>query len=144
MEPRNVAAMIHRHATWQIEPVRTTGTTYRHVIPRERKQVEESSRVAGFILCWFFLQRGGFLHSACAQGLNDNVGTFLRIRLLFLECFTPPRSPHQARPGEPASPEGSSCTVLLGSAIQPHRFYSQRPPERHIGRSLHTLTDGSK
>ena len=42
-------------------------------------------------------------------------GTFLRIRLLFLECFTPPRGPHQARPGEPASPKGSSCTVLSGA-----------------------------
>ena len=41
-------------------------------------------------------------------------GTFLRIRLQFLEYFTLPRGPHQARPGEPASPEGSSCTVLLG------------------------------
>ena len=30
------------------------------------KRVEESSRVACFILCWFLLQRGGFLHSACA------------------------------------------------------------------------------
>ena len=29
-------------------------------------RVEESSRVAGFILCWFILQRGGFLHSADA------------------------------------------------------------------------------
>ena len=70
--------------------------------------------MAGFILCWFIIQRGGFLHSADAQGLNDNVGTFLRIRLLFLQHFTLPRGPHQARPGEPASPKGSSCTVLLG------------------------------
>ena len=53
-------------------------------------------------------------------------GVFLRIRLLFLECFTLPRGPHQARPGEPASPEGSSCTVLLGGPIQPHRLYMQR------------------
>ena len=78
------------------------------------KRVEESSQVARFILCWFFLQRGGFLRSAVAQGLNDKGGTFLRIRQLFLQCFTLPRGPHQARPGEPASPKGSSCTVLLG------------------------------
>ena len=89
---RNVAAMIHRHATFRIQPVRLNGitrqrnrrggnlppatfrippvwlneTTYRHVIPRERKRVEESSQAASFILCWFFLQRGGFLHSADA------------------------------------------------------------------------------
>ena len=38
---------------------------------------------------------------------------FLRIRLLFLQCFTLPRGPHQSRPrGEPASPRGSFCTML--------------------------------
>ena len=75
---RNVAAMIHRQATSRIQPVWLNGTTYRHVIPRERMRVEESSQVASFILRWFFLQRGGFLHSADAQGLNDiryNVST---------------------------------------------------------------------
>ena len=53
-------------------------------------------------------------------------GTFLRIRLLFLQHFTLPRGPHQARPGEPASPKGSFCTVLLGGTIQPHGLYSKR------------------
>ena len=53
-------------------------------------------------------------------------GAFLRIRLLFLEHFTPPRGPHQARPGEPASPEGSFCTVLLGGIIQPYGLYTLR------------------
>ena len=37
MVPRNVAAMIHRHATSRIEPVRLNGTTYRHVIPTVMK-----------------------------------------------------------------------------------------------------------
>ena len=59
-------------------------------------------------------------------GRNDNFGALLRIRPLFLQHFTPPRGPHQARPGEPASPKGSSCTVLWGGAIQPHGLYSQR------------------
>ena len=112
-------------------------------------------------MCWFFVQRSGFLHSADAQGLNDIMGgtprpsplgkgdrrrrwmrrgtafcivgtigaeveTFLRIRLLFLQHFTLPRGPHQARPGEPASPKGSFCTVLLGGTIQPHGLYSKR------------------
>ena len=53
-------------ATFRIQPVRMNDTTPRHVIPSERKRVEESSRVASFILCWFFPQRGGFLHSAGA------------------------------------------------------------------------------
>ena len=53
-------------------------------------------------------------------------GAFLRIRLLFLQHFTLPRGPHQARPGDPASPEGSSCTVLLGGTIHPHGLYSLR------------------
>ena len=43
-------------------------------------------------------------------------GTFLRIRPLFLQHFTLPRGPHQARPqGEPASPEGSFCSVSDGN-----------------------------
>ena len=50
----------------------------------------------------------------CRCGRNDKEVTFLRIRLLFLQHFTLPRGPHQARPGEPASPKGSSCTVLSG------------------------------
>ena len=55
-------------APWQIQPVWLNGTTPRHVIPIG---VEESTQVADFTLRWYFLLRGGFLHSACAQGLND-------------------------------------------------------------------------
>ena len=46
-------------------------------------RVEESSQVASFILCWFIAQRGGFLHSACAQGLNDKGKRFYG----FAYCF---------------------------------------------------------
>ena len=53
-------------STLQIQPVWLNGSTYRHVIPSERKRVEESSQAASFTLCWFFVQRGGFLHSADA------------------------------------------------------------------------------
>ena len=62
-----VGAAILPPATLQIQPVRTKRNHLpRHVIPSERMRVEESSQVAGFILCWFFVQRGGFLHSADA------------------------------------------------------------------------------
>ena len=37
-----------------------------YVIPSEPQWVEESSQVAGFILCWFIIPSGGFLHSANA------------------------------------------------------------------------------
>ena len=99
-------------------------------------RVEESSQVACFILCWLFLKRGGFLHSADAKGLNDKWGTFLRIRPQFLERFTLPRGPHQARPGEPASPEGSFCTVSGGILFYSYVVIIGTPPERHTGRSL--------
>ena len=60
-----------------------TGTTHRHVIPRERMRVEESSRVASFILWWSILQRGGFLHSADAA-----VGMTMLVRFYgFAYCF---------------------------------------------------------
>ena len=118
--------------------------------------------MAGFILCWFFFPTWWIPPLRIRSGRNDNAGTFLRIRPLFPQYFMLYRGPHQARPGEPASPEGSSCTVLLGGAIQPHGLYSIRggrqiaaptdtlvggfiqphggifamPPERHTGRSL--------
>ena len=69
-------------------------------------------------------------------GRNDKWGTFLRIRLLFHEHFTPPRGPHQARLGEPASPEGSSCTVSDGIPVHSYVVITGTFPERHIGRSL--------
>ena len=52
------------------------------------------------------------------SGRNDKGEAFLRIRPLFVQRFTPPRGPHQARPGEPASPERSSCTVSDGHTDQ--------------------------
>ena len=84
-------------ATFRIQPVWTNGTTQcsgddpspfnvamitcadeRHHIstchPEGAQRVEGSSQVASFILWWFFFQRGGFLHSADAQGLNDISG----------------------------------------------------------------------
>ena len=69
-------------------------------------------------------------------GRNDKWGTFLRIRLLFHEHFTPPRGPHQARLGEPASPEGSSCTASDGIPVHSYVVITGTFPERHTGRSL--------
>ena len=48
-------------------------------------------------------------------GRNNNFGTFLRIRPLFVQCFRPYRISliSLALRGEPASPKGSFCTVLL-------------------------------
>ena len=61
-----VGAAISRPPRIEYNLCGQTRTTLRHVIPRERKRVEESSRVADFILRWFIIQRGGFLHSADA------------------------------------------------------------------------------
>ena len=56
------------------KPVGGNGTTPSICHSEGVKRVEESSQVASFILCWFFFQRGGFLHSAGARGLNDKMG----------------------------------------------------------------------
>ena len=46
-------------------------------------RVEESTQVENFILWWFSLQRGGFLHSACAA-----VGMTKELRFYgFAYCF---------------------------------------------------------
>ena len=48
------------------------------------ERVEESSRAASFILCWFFHQRSRFLHSADAP-----VGMTISVRFYgFAHCFT--------------------------------------------------------
>ena len=43
-ESRNVAAMIHRHATFRIQPVWLNRTTPRHVIPSERSEPRNLSK----------------------------------------------------------------------------------------------------
>ena len=70
-------------------------------------------------------------------GRNDKGETFLRIRPLFMQHFAPPRRPHQSRPrGEPASPEGSSCSVSAGLRLNLTEIYPEGSPERHTCRSL--------
>ena len=115
--------MIHRHsspgeglAPWQIQPVWLNGTTPRHVIP---SAVEESSQVADFTLRWYFLLRGGFLHSADAQGLND--------RRFWFGCYKCKRTTIPAlRPGGGRLPPLQWGYHVLGCTIQPHRLYIQR------------------
>ena len=134
---RNVAAMIHRQATFRIQPVWLNGTTYRHVIPSERMRVEESSQVASFILRWFFLQRGGFLHSADAQGLNDIFGAFLRIRLLFLQHFTPPRGP-SGSPRRASFPQGKLLYRVGRHTASFLRRDNRKVPETAVAFMVHS------
>ncbi len=54
------------------------------------------------------------LHCVVPFNRTGSIRNAAPLRPLFKQHFTPPRGPHQARPGEPASPKGSSCTVLLG------------------------------
>ena len=88
MEPRNVAAMIHRQATFRIQSVRTK-RNHPLTCHSERTQwAEESSRVADFILLWFLFWRGGFLHSTplCSEW---HVGRWFCLSWKFSPC-TPP------------------------------------------------------
>ena len=73
-------------------------------------RVEESTQVASFILCWFFLQRSGFLHSADAQGLNDKPegGSVYPHRLYMQRLMA---MDHRR---------------YIAWSIQPHRLYSKR------------------
>ncbi len=62
------------------------------------------------------------------------IGTFLRIRLQFLECFTLPRPLISLGCAEPASPKGSFCTVLSGIGfIETPQGSSQYLPQRGRG-----------
>ena len=100
--------------------------------------------MASFILWWFFLPRGGFLHSDCAQGLNDSTGGRF---YGFAYCFwnvsgRPAASSVRAAPCQ-LPRRGSFCTGLWGVGVVGNGSVLSRA-ERHIGRSLHTLTDESK
>ena len=121
---RNVAAMIHRHATPRIQPVWLNGIAPRHVIPREQS---ESRNLPEFQIlpCVGSFSNVEDSSTPLRCGRNDNFGTFLRIRPLFLQHFTPPRGPHQARPGEPASPKGSSCSVSTWLRLNPAGIYPE-------------------
>ena len=119
-----------RSAAWQIQSVWITGTTPRHIIPSERSEPRNLPKLHVLPCVGTFLPRGGFLH----YGRNDNDGTFLRIRLQFLECFTLPRPLISLGCAEPASPKGSFCTVLSGIGfIETPQGSSQYLPQRGRG-----------
>ena len=72
MELRNVAAMIHRHAAFRIQPVWLNGTTCRHVIPSERSEPRNLPKWQILPCGGTFLPRSGFLHSAnAAVGMTE-------------------------------------------------------------------------
>ncbi len=56
--------MIHRQATFQKQPVWTKRNHPPICHSEGAQRAEESTQVAIFILCWFILQRGGFLRYA--------------------------------------------------------------------------------
>ena len=66
----NVAAMIHRQATFQKQPVWTKRNHPPTCHSEGAQRVEESSQAASFTLCWFIEQRGGFLRSLCSVGMT--------------------------------------------------------------------------
>ena len=111
-----------RSAAWQIYPVRTTGTTHRHVIPSERSESRNLRK-------WQVLSCGGSLSnvedsSTPLTGRNDIIGGRL---YEFAYCFysvlrRPATSSVRAAPCQ-LPRRGSFCSVLSGA-------------ERHIGRSL--------
>ena len=99
-------------------------------------RVEESSQVACFILCRFFLQRGGFLHSADAPVGMTSLGGSVHTRRLFLQ--RPPER-HAGRSlrfrWEVDSFSHTGCVrnvvwrwiiaATLRNTIQPYRLYSE-------------------
>ena len=89
-------------------------------------RVEESTQAASFILCWFFIQRGGFLHSACAKGLNDISERWFRLSTRVVSA-TFPGTAHRPFP----------TVSLAGGSGQPHRLYSERGGRQIAAPTIH-------
>ena len=124
-------------ATFRIQPVQTKRNTYRHVIPTEMKW---SGGI--FPSCKLYLRQvisATWVDSSTPLrcGRNDNFGAFLRIRLLFLQHFTLPCGPHQARPlGRASFPRGKLLFRIGWAPFESDGDISGTSPERHTGRSL--------
>ena len=99
-------------------------------------RVEESSRVAGFILWWYFVQRGGFLHSADAA-----VGMTMLVRFYgFAHCFCNilpcPAALIRLACGRASFPQGKLLYRVGWVPFESDGDIPGRFPERHTGRSL--------
>ena len=150
-------------ATFRIQPVRLNGITHRcvcrggnlvarHVLNitcavernhlpachSERTECESRNLLKQQALsCVVFLPTWWIPPLRLRCGRNDNVGTFLRIRQLFLQHFTPPRGPHQARPlGRASFPQGKLFLRVGGPPVKSDGDILGTSPERRTGRSL--------
>ena len=145
MVSRNVAAMIHRHATFRIQPVQTKWNHLRHVIPsgvKRSRGIFPSSKLYLVVILpptWWIPP----LRFAAVGMTKRTTSPHMSFRgsecesrnlpeLLVLSCvgslsnvvdFSTP-----LRCGRNDKPEGGF--------VYPHRLFLQRFPERHIGRSL--------
>ena len=106
-----------RSGAWQIQPVRTTGTIYRHVIPSAVKRSRGIYPSSRFYLVVVHYPTWWIPPLRLRYGRNDIWVTFLRIRPLFLECFMLPR-PSSVRAAPCQLPRGGSFrTGLWGNGI---------------------------
>ena len=107
------------------------GTTPRYVIPTEMKWsggIFPSSKLYPTqVIFATWVDSSTPLRS----GRNDNGVTFLRIRLLFLECFTLPRFPHQSGLRPASFPQGKLLYRAIGGGfllIRLQKWGNIRPP----------------
>ena len=110
----NVAAMIHRQATFRIQPV---GAKRNHppTCQSERSETESRNLLKLQILpCVGSLSNVVDSSTPLRCGRNDNFGAFLRIRPLFLQHFTPPRWPSSGSPRRASFPRGKLLYRALG------------------------------
>ena len=131
---RNVAAMIHRHDT-------VTNTTcaveWNHppTCHPDRNEMEwrDLPKLQTLPYAGYSRYLGRFLHSACAQGLNDIPERWfcLSTQVVFA---TSPGTAHRPFP----------TVSLVGGSIQPYRLYPERSgrqdcrPYMHIGKWYHS------
>ena len=92
--------------------------------------------MASFILRWYFLQRGGFLHSACAKGLNDKMGDVSTDSPFVSGMFQAAPLPHQSGLRPASFPSGEAFVPGFGVLAFFENSSVLSRAERHIGRSL--------
>ena len=85
----------------------------------------------------YFCNLGGFLHSACAKGLNDircNVST--DSPTVSTTFYAAPRPSSDSPTGRASFPRGKLLYRAFGRYHSTTRVIFATPPERHTGRSL--------